>query len=136
MHVHKIQARARAPRARSLVPRLHRLGIRDETSEHVRHLVRGSAIRDPQRVYERRNPGMADRKAELEKKRKKLEQLRIAREQKKKETADKDVSDFFHASLQWWKGPFLPLLVLLSLRWSLSPRPQTPARRSATISTA
>ena len=35
---------------------------------------------------------MADRKAELEKKRKKLEQLRIAREQKKKETADKDVS--------------------------------------------
>lgn len=36
--------------------------------------------------------GMADRKAELEKKRKKLEQLRIASKQRKKEIADKDVS--------------------------------------------
>lgn len=34
---------------------------------------------------------MADRKVELEKKRKKLEELRKAREQKKKEAVDKEV---------------------------------------------
>ena len=34
---------------------------------------------------------MSDRKAELEKKRKKLEELRKARDQKKKETSDKEV---------------------------------------------
>ena len=34
---------------------------------------------------------MADRKAELEKKRQKLEELKKAREQKKKETQDKEL---------------------------------------------
>jgi len=34
---------------------------------------------------------MADRKAELEKKRQKLEELKKAREQKKKETHDKEL---------------------------------------------